>query len=371
MPGAAADILLSQRLAVQEDLARIRGLKTADELGEGGFARAVPAHDAHHLPLADREADIPQGLLALLITKAQALYLQQRLPFRLRGGPGPGREPVPELLGVGIVQHKAVHMGGVLVRSDIHPGIAQSRDIQRLPDAVFRQQTAREQLVRAQVCQNGAVVHQHDAVHVPPKHILQPMLDDEHCGVRLFLDLVDQLNGLLAGSGVEVGQRLIEEQDLDLIHHHARQAHPLLLPARKLVRCVAEMVLDAHQLGGMAGDGVHLILRGAAVFQCKGNVLAHGQPDELAVRVPQHRAHMGRKLKEAAVRRIHTVYGQGAGARAGVGKRVQAVDAPRQRTLAAAGGARNEHPFTRVDLQIDIGQGGALLGAVLEGKVAE
>ena len=131
------------------------------------------------------------------------------------------------------------------------------------------------------------------------------------------------------------------------------------------------MVLDAHQLSSMAGDGVHLILRGAAVFQCKGNVLAHGQPDELAVRVLQHRAHMGRKLKEAAVGRIHTVYGQGAGARAGVGKRVQPVDAPRQRTLSAAGGARNEHPFPRVDLQIDIGQGGALLGAVLEGKVAE
>ena len=154
------------------------------------------------------------------------------------------------------------------------------------------------------------------------------MLDDEHCGVSLFLDLVDQLNGLLAGSGVEVGQRLIEEQDLDLIHHHARQAHPLLLPARKLVRCIAEVVLDAHQLGGMAGDGVHLILRGTAVFQCKGNVLAHGQPDELAVRVLQHRAHMGRKLEEAAVGRIHTVHGQGAGARAGVGKRVQPLMHP-------------------------------------------
>ena len=48
------------------------------------------------------------------------------------------------------------------------------------------------------------------------------------------------------------------------------------------MRRIAEMVLDAHQLGGMAGDGVHLILRGTAVFQCKGNVLAHGQPDELA-----------------------------------------------------------------------------------------
>ncbi len=208
-------------------------------------------------------------------------------------------------------------MGGVLVRSDIHPGIAQSRDIQRLPDAVFRQQAAREQLVRAQVCQNGAAVHQHDAVHVPPEHIFQPMLDDEHGGVGLLLDFVDQLNGLFAGSGVEVGQRLIEEEDLDLIYHDARKADPLLLPAGKLVGRIAEVVLNAHQLGGAAGDGVHLILRGAAVFQCKGNVLAHGQPDELAVRVLQHRAHMGRKLKDAAVGGVHAVHGQGAGALAG------------------------------------------------------
>ena len=121
----------------------------------------------------------------------------------------------------------------------------------------------------------------------------------------------------------------------------------------------------------MAGDGVHLILRGAAVFQCKGNVLAHGQPDELAVRVLQHRAHMGRKLKEAAVGRIHTVHGQGAGARAGVGKRVQPVDAGRQRAFAAAGRPGDQHTLTGVDIQVDIMQRRLFLRTILEGEVFE
>ena len=57
------------------------------------------------------------------------------------------------------------------------------------------------------------------------------------------------------------------------------------------------MVLDADQPGGAAGDLVHFVLRGAAVFQRKGDVLPHRQADELAVRVLQHRADVARQLK--------------------------------------------------------------------------
>jgi hypothetical protein len=137
------------------------------------------------------------------------------------------------------------------------------------------------------------------------------------------------------------------------------------------MRCIAEVVLDAHQLRSAAGDGVHLLLRHTAVFQRKGDVLAHGQANELAIRVLQYRAHMGRQLKDAAVRRIHAVHGQGAGAHAGVREGVQAVDAARQRAFAAAGRACDEHTLPRIDVQVDAGQRGTLLGAVLEREISE
>ena len=56
------------------------------------------------------------------------------------------------------------------------------------------------------------------------------------------------------------------------------------------------MDLDAAQRGGAAGDLVHFVLRGAAVFQRKGDVLPHRQADELAVRVLQHRADVERNI---------------------------------------------------------------------------
>ena len=129
------------------------------------------------------------------------------------------------------------------------------------------------------------------------------------------------------------------------------------------------MVFDADQLGGAAGDLVHFVLRSAAVFQRKGDVLPHRQADELAVRVLQHRTDVARQLKNAAVGRVHAVHGQRARTLAGVGERVQAVDAGRQRGLAAAGRPGDQHALPGVDIQIDVMQRGLLLGTILERKI--
>ena len=244
--------------------------------------------------------------------------------------------------GIGIIQHHGVHMGRALFRCDGNTRIAHGRQVQRLPDAVFGQHMGGQQLVRAQVSQNSTLIDQDDAVHIAPQHILQPVLNNQHGGIGLVLDLVDQLNSLLAGGGIQAGKGFIKHQNFNLIHHN-----------------------------GMAGDLVHFLLGNTAVFQRKGNVLAHRQADKLAVRVLQHSAHMGRKFKNAAVGRIHTVYRQAAGAFAGVGKRVQPVDAGRQRAFAAAGRPGDQHTLTGVDIQVDIMQRRLFLRTILEGEVFE
>ena len=137
------------------------------------------------------------------------------------------------------------------------------------------------------------------------------------------------------------------------------------------MRGMVQAFFNAHQLCGMAGDLVHFLLGNAAVFQRKGNVLAHRQADKLAVRVLQHGAHMGRKFKNAAVGRIHAVYRQAAGAFAGVRKWVQPVDAGRQRAFAAAGRPGDQHTLTGVDIQVDIMQRRLFLRTILEGEVFE
>ena len=118
--------------------------------------------------------------------------------------------------------------------------------VQRLPDAVFGQHMGGQQLVRAQVSQNSTLIDQDDAVHIAPQHILQPVLNDQHGGIGLVLDLVDQLNGLLAGGRVQAGKGFIKHQNFNLIHHNARQADALLLPAGKLMRGMVQAVFNAH-----------------------------------------------------------------------------------------------------------------------------
>ena len=70
---------------------------------------------------------------------------------------------------------------------------------------------------------SSSVVHEATAsvyptswVHVPVEDVLQPVLDDDHRGAGLFLQLVDELHGLFPRGGVQIGQGLVEKQDIDI-----------------------------------------------------------------------------------------------------------------------------------------------------------
>ena len=138
--GAAADVDLLQVLPVEEDLPAVLRFKAADQLGQRGFARAVAPHDADHLALADGKADVLQRVHGFFVPKADIAHLQQGDGRGLGGGQRLGGEPALHGGGVGIVQYQGVDVGGALLRRDFHPGIAQRRQVQRLADAVFRQQ---------------------------------------------------------------------------------------------------------------------------------------------------------------------------------------------------------------------------------------
>ena len=135
------------------------------------------------------------------------------------------------------------------------------------------------------------------------------------------------------------------------------------------MRGKAEVIFDAHQFGGMLHDLLHFRLRGAVILQRKGNVLPHCQADELAVRILQHSAHVARQVKNAAVGGIYAVHHQGAGALAGVGEGVQAIDAGGQRAFAAARGARDKHTLAGVNIQVDVLQGRLFLCPILEREI--
>ena len=120
------------------------------------------------------------------------------------------------------------------------------------------------------------------------------------------------------------------------------------------MRRIVQMVVNLYQFCHFSRDLVHLILRHTAVFQCKCDILTHGQPDKLSVRILQNRPNMGGKFKDTAFGGIHAIDDQLTGRFAGIGIGIQSVDAARQRTFSAAGRTCDQHPFSRIDIQIDI-----------------
>ena len=85
---------------------------------------------------------------------------------------------------------------------------------------------------------DAALVHHHDAVG--RHHRLGLVVRDVDGGdLELVVQAADLEAHLLAQVGVEVGQRLVEQQHLRLDHDGARQRHALLLAARQLGRIAA------------------------------------------------------------------------------------------------------------------------------------
>ena len=64
--------------------------------------------------------------------------------------------------------------------------------------------------------------------------------------------------------GVEVGQRLVEEEDLRIAHDGAAHGDALALAARELARIAVEELAQAEDLGGAVDRGLDLGLAAPA-----------------------------------------------------------------------------------------------------------
>ena len=80
-------------------------------------------------------------------------------------------------------------------------------------------------------------------------------------------DLLLQLRQLeahgLAQFGVERRERLVEQQDLRLLHQRTRERHALALTARQLIRHARGKVAELHEVEGFLHAPVPLRLRHA------------------------------------------------------------------------------------------------------------
>ena len=79
----------------------------------------------------------------------------------------------------------------------------------------------------------------------------------------------------MAQLGVEIGQRLVEQQYVGFDHQGACQGHALLLSARQFARQAVRQALESHQAQDLRELGGDLRLRELAHSQPKRDVVGH------------------------------------------------------------------------------------------------
>ena len=206
------------------------------------------------------------------------------------------------------------------IRGKLHSRILEGGNIQRLTQAVIPKEAGTQQLIRARIRNNAALVYQYYTVHIPMQHVLYAVLDYYYGGFRALVYIVDKLYGRLACGGVKVCKGLVKEQHRYVIHQHSRKGHPLLLPAGKLVRGVGKHIQHINFLCCLLHPLQHCLVGCAVVFHGKGYVLCHRKPHKLGIRILQYGADGFGYFKQRHILCLFAVYLKAAGYLADVGK---------------------------------------------------
>ena len=154
----------------------------------------------------------------------------------------------------------------------------------------------------------------------------------------------------LAGQlGVQSGGGLVKIDDLGAGGKGAGNGHPLLLPARQLVRVLAAPVGHAHLFQHLDGDLLGLgLVHFAGHDQPFGHVLQHGLVAEQVVAL-EHKGRLAAQPGDVGVGDMGQVHLFPVKDEAAAVRLFQKVDAAQQGGLARAGGAQDGHhrPFFR------------------------
>ena len=189
-----------------------------------------------------------------------------------------------------------------------------------------------------------AQVHHHDALgHGHGFHLV--VGDVDRGGPEPLVQRLDLGPHLHPELGVEVGERLVEEEHLRVAHDGAAHGDPLALAARELARQAVEQVREAQNLGGAIHPLADHGLVRLAQPQAEAHVLAHRHVRVEGVVLKHH--------GDVAGLRRHVVHHLIADRDLAVVDVLEAGDHPEQRRLAAARRADQDQELAVLDVDRD------------------
>jgi hypothetical protein len=163
----------------------------------------------------------------------------------------------------------------------------------------------------------------------------------------------------MAKGGVEVGQGLIEEEELGLADQGPAHGHPLSLPSRELSGKPVQEVSQPEEGGGGPHSMPPGFARHAAHAQRERQVLGHAQVGIQGIALEDH--------GDVSVLGGDTLQPSPLQLNAPSCRTVQSRDEAQGGGLAAAGGAHQADPLSSLKLQVELLEGGARAPGVVAG----
>ena len=211
-----------------------------------------------------------------------------------------------------------------------------------------------EEAARVGVADDRAVVQRDHAVG-GGQAALEPVLG-EHGGPPLLVDAAQDAEQLVAGHRVELGGRLVEQQQPRAPRERGPERHALELAARELVRRAVEQTADAERQRRLLDPARDRRRAPAAVLEREGELGAHAAHHHLRLGVLEQRAGDRRELRRAVLARVQPTGRQPPRELAAVEVRHEAGGGLQERRLPGARQARQDDELARLDRQRDVAQ---------------
>ena len=146
---------------------------------------------------------------------------------------------------------------------------------------------------------------------------------------------------------IQVGQRLVQQEDSRVTNHCAAQSDTLALAAGQSLGLAVQQVLDLKDLGSLMDAAVDLVLRGLAQLQTESDVFVDGHVGVQSVALEDH--------GDVAVLRGDVVDEAAADVHLALGDLLQTGDHAQGGGLTAARGADEDDKLLVLDLEVEIG----------------
>ena len=153
---------------------------------------------------------------------------------------------------------------------------------------------------------------------------------------------------------IQVGQRLVEQEDRRVTDHCTAQGNTLTLTTGQSLRLTVKQVLDLQDLGSLTDALVDLVLGHLAQLQTEGHVLVNGHVRIQSVVLENHR--------DVAVLRGNVVDQTVTDVHLAAGDLLQTGDHTQGGGLTAAGRTDENDKFLIRDFQVEIGNGSNIAG---------